>query len=246
MLLSLLKGGDIGSIIISLLLSLPIIILALSFHETAHGYVAWKCGDPTARNLGRLTLNPLKHLDPVGFFCMMVFGYGWAKPVPVNVRYFRNPRRGMAITAIAGPAANLLLGLISTFFFGLFAALYNAAGFSSAPRLWLTALDVICNLCYLGAVYNFLFMAFNLIPIPPFDGSRVATLFLPQNIYFGIMRYERQIMFGLLIALMVLSRFGLSPFTWIAENLTELFFKPFHQLFNKLFLPEDIYHMIYP
>ena len=89
---TLLSGGNITDVIIQLLLTLPVILFALVVHETAHGYVAWKCGDPTAYNLGRLTLNPVKHLDPVGFFCMMVFGYGWAKPVPVNRFFFKNPR----------------------------------------------------------------------------------------------------------------------------------------------------------
>ena len=98
--------GDFLSIFVSLLLSLPIMMLALAIHETAHGYVAWKCGDNTAYNLGRLTLNPLKHLDPVGFLCLLIFGFGWAKPVPINTRNFRNPKRGMALSALAGPAAN--------------------------------------------------------------------------------------------------------------------------------------------
>ena len=246
MLFSLLSGGDLKNMIASLLLSLPVIILALSLHETAHGYVAWKCGDPTAYNLGRLTLNPMKHLDPMGFAFMLIFGYGWAKPVPVNVRYFKNPRRGMALTAIAGPAANLLLGLISAFFYGFFGALSNYVYLNMGNGFLLTVLDFVIILCYLGAVYNFLFMAFNLIPLPPFDGSRVATLFLPERIYFGIMRYERQIMTGILVAMLLISRFtDFSPFSWIAEELTELFFTPVYKIFNKIFLPAEIYNLYF-
>ena len=105
-------GSDIKTYIIQLLLSLPIILLALSLHETAHGFVAYKLGDPTARNLGRLTLNPAKHLDPIGFICMLLAGFGWANPVPINSRNFRKPRRDIALTSIAGPLSNLLLAFV--------------------------------------------------------------------------------------------------------------------------------------
>ena len=104
--------GGVREFLISTLLSLPIVFLALSVHETAHGYVAYKLGDPTARNLGRLTLNPIKHIDPIGFICMVLCGYGWAKPVPVNTRYFKKPKRDMALTGLAGPLSNLILAII--------------------------------------------------------------------------------------------------------------------------------------
>lgn len=217
MLFSILSGGSIQNVIISLLLSLPIILFALAFHETAHGFVAWKCGDPTAYNLGRLTLNPVKHLDPIGFLSMLIFGFGWAKPVPVNARYFRNPKRGMALSALAGPAANALLGVISAVLAGLVFVLYT---FVSMPAFLTTCTYWAFQLFFLSAQYNFLFMAFNLIPCPPFDGSRIALLFLPTKTYFSIMRYERQIMIGVLVAVMVLSRLGYSPFSWIANELT--------------------------
>ena len=113
MLLDLIRSGFSREMLVSILLSLPCILFALTFHEVSHGYAAYRLGDSTARNFGRLTLNPVKHLDPVGFFCMLLFGFGWAKPVPVNTRNFRKPRSGMALTAAAGPAANLLLGLLS-------------------------------------------------------------------------------------------------------------------------------------
>ena len=98
--------------LIQLLLMIPVVILSLSVHESAHGYVSYKLGDPTARNLGRITLNPLKHFDLIGFICMLFFRVGWAKPVPVNARYYKNPRKGMALTAAAGPLSNLLLAVI--------------------------------------------------------------------------------------------------------------------------------------
>jgi Zn-dependent protease len=237
MLFSILGGGDIRTIIISLILSLPVLILALVCHEVAHGYVAYKCGDPTAYNLGRLTLNPIHHLDPIGFLCMMIFGYGWAKPVPINTRLFRNPKRGMAICAAAGPAANLLLGLISAVLFGASYSLYFFFFIRGGNEFLINCLMWSSTLFQLSAVYNFIFMTFNLIPIPPFDGSRIFLHFLPTKIYFGIMRYERQIMFGLLIALLVLDRFNFSPFSYVAEWLTFQIASPVSELMLKLLEP---------
>ena len=235
MLLDILSGGNIRDIIISLVFSMPIILLALSVHETAHGYVAYKCGDSTAYNLGRLTLNPIKHIDPAGFLCMLLLGFGWAKPVPINTRNFRNPKRGMALSALAGPLANAIMGLFSAVLLGFTTALYYYLMISDASRFVLTCISYTTLLFELSALYNLLFMAFNLIPIPPFDGSRIALAFLPPKTYFGIMRYERQIMIGLLVALLLLSRLGFSPFSWIAYNLTELVANPVFELFGKLF-----------
>lgn len=235
MLFSLLSGGDLQTAVISILLSLPIILFALVLHETAHGYIAWKCGDNTAYNMGRLTLNPTKHLDPIGFLCMLVFGFGWAKPVPINTRNFRNPKRGMALSAAAGPAANFLLGIIGSVFYGIFLAWYSIAFFKGDSGFLLNVAYWLTVLCRLGALYNFLFAVFNLIPIPPFDGSRIAFIFLPSKIYFGIMRYERQIMLGLLIVLFILSQLGFSPFSWVAEKLTEWIATPFFNIFYNIF-----------
>lgn len=235
MLLDILSGGNIRDIIISLVFSMPIILLALSLHETAHGYVAYKCGDNTAYNLGRLTLNPIKHIDPAGFLCMLLLGFGWAKPVPINTRNFRNPKRGMALSALAGPLANAIMGLFSAALFGFFSAFRVYLAYRGISQFALVCLEYTCELFLLSALYNLIFMAFNLIPIPPFDGSRIALAFLPPKTYFGIMRYERQIMFGLLIALFLLSRLGFSPFSWIAYSLTELVANPVYTLFIKFF-----------
>lgn len=235
MLFSILQGGDIRQAILSLLLMLPIMLLALSLHETAHGWVAWRCGDPTARNLGRLTLNPLRHLDPVGLIFLLIFGYGWAKPVPINTRYFRNPKRDMALTAAAGPAANLLLGLFNTVLYGVFWGLNRAQVGMGATGGLVNFLYVLALTFFNSAAINFMYMLFNLIPIPPFDGSRIALAFLPDRIYFGIMRYERQIMFGLLLVMFILSRFGFSPFGFVATKLPDLIGEPIaHGIFDLL------------
>lgn len=236
MLFSILSNGDPKQIIIELLLTLPVMILALCLHETAHGYVAWKCGDPTAYNLGRLTLNPARHLDPIGTLCMLVFGYGWAKPVPVNSRYFRNHKRGMALTALAGPLSNILLGLISIVFSSLFYALTVFLYVKGAPEFLITCCNWIFIMASYGAIINFIFAFFNLIPVPPFDGSRIALVFLPTNVYFKVMRYEREIMFGVLIALFACSRlFHFSPFSWLAYTVIGWIEPPLTNAFLNLF-----------
>lgn len=199
MLIDLLTGNIDKWSLISLLLSLPCVILALTVHECAHGYAAYKLGDPTARNFGRLTLNPLKHLDVFGTLCMLVAGFGWAKPVPINVRYFKNYKRDMAITAAAGPLSNFIMGAAGSVISALFMRFI-------APIIPMT--ETSANLIFViflflqtFSVLNFMLCFFNLIPLPPFDGSRILFVFLPDKYYFGIMKYERYIMIGFLILL---------------------------------------------
>ena len=223
MLFSILSGGDWRDIVINLLLTLPVILLALSFHESAHAFVAYKLGDRTAYNLGRVTLNPIKHLDPFGCLWMLVFGYGWAKPVPINARNFRNPKKGMAYTAIAGPIANLILGLIGAIFYSItaFVMVKNIGFFAQSGNAFLfRVMNMLEIFFYFLAMMNFTLMVFNLIPIPPFDGSRFFGLFLPPRIYFAIMKYERYTLIAVLAISFLCSRFfGFSPAFWVAEKL---------------------------
>ncbi len=193
-----LLNGNIESFLISFLLSLPIVLLSLSLHETAHGYVASRLGDPTAKSLGRLTLNPAKHIDPIGFLCMALFGFGWAKPVPINTRYFKKPKRDMALTAAAGPLSNILLAFV----FAILLRLEVEIG----PRLVNSQLAAnvymwLYTFLYLGVSLNITLAVFNLIPIPPFDGSRIFLTLLPSDLYFKVMRYERYLYFALLALL---------------------------------------------
>lgn len=185
----------------SLLLSLPIIILALSIHETAHGFVAYKLGDPTARNLGRLSLNPIKHLDPIGFLCMVAFRFGWAKPVPINTRYFKKPKRDMMLSAIAGPLSNILLAFV---FGGLLKLFFVVLGLGVIP----IQNQLTYNLIYFGEILlilgvqlNVMFAIFNLLPIPPLDGSKILYMFLPSKVLYKFLEYERYISLVLLILL---------------------------------------------
>lgn len=211
--------------ILLILLSLPVMLVALATHESAHGYAAYKLGDPTAHSLGRITLNPVKHFDLFGFLSMLIFHIGWAKPVPINARYFKNPRRDMAITGAAGPLSNIALALIHLLVLRLvmlFAT--NAAMNGTLPEgVWLTVLALVVYLLYMGVAMNIILAIFNLIPIPPFDGSRIFYAFLPPKWYFGVMRYERYIMFGCIILFFVLNRTGLNPLglfeEWVIDGL---------------------------
>lgn len=194
MLLSLLSNGfDLTELLIRILVVIPTVLIALTFHEVAHGYMSYKLGDPTAYNMGRLTLNPLKHLDPIGALCMLLVGVGWAKPVPVNARYYKNPKRGMALTALAGPAMNLILAFAGVI---LYALIWRFGGLMDALLRY-----VLYTLFYYFAYMNIYLAVFNLIPIPPFDGSRIAFIFLPTHLYFKIMRYERIIQMVMMILL---------------------------------------------
>jgi Zn-dependent protease len=183
--------------------------------------MSYQLGDPTARNLGRLTLNPIKHIDLFGFLCMVLFRFGWAKPVPVNARYYKKPRRDMALVAAAGPISNLIMmviGMLLLYFsyfiyealpgpaysFGYFANLLSVNSVLPFPEevgakimfLWFTFLMNF-------TVLNASLAVFNLLPIPPLDGSRIAFIFLPVKFYFGIMRYERVIQIAMFVLLYI-------------------------------------------
>ena len=226
MLFDLLLTGDIKGAIISFLLSVPIIILILSVHEYAHGIAAKKLGDPTAESLGRLTLNPLKHIDPIGFIMFLLIGIGYAKPVPINSRYFKKPKRDMAIVGVAGPLANLIMALIFMFLMKL-ATLLTPFLPETAPSWIPTAILYLELILYYGVFYNIAFMIFNLIPIPPLDGSRLLYAFLPMKALMWFQRYERYFMWGLLGAFIILSFRGISIITILADIIVNLLFKLF-------------------
>lgn len=168
-----------------LLIRVIVALLCITVHELCHGLAAWKLGDPTARSRGRLSLNPLHHLDLYGFILLVVAGFGWAKPVPVNPRYFKNPKRGMALTALAGPVSNFVMAILSAV---LLSGLYHAGLGMTEMGFWvLSALAVLMWL-------NLGLGVFNLFPIPPLDGSKVLFSVLPDRIYAFILRYERYVM----------------------------------------------------
>ena len=152
----------------NLLFRIPALLLAITFHEFAHGFIAYKLGDSTAKSQGRLTLNPLVHLDPLGALALLLVGFGWAKPVPVNPMYFKGDRhRGMFLVGLAGPIMNFLLA----FFIMLVLSVYRP----------LFSVPYLADILYTAFMYNIFLGVFNLLPVPPLDGSRVLSYLLPAN-----------------------------------------------------------------
>ncbi len=173
-----------------LLVRMAAVLLCLVVHETCHGLAAYAMGDPTAKRMHRLSFNPLHHIDWFGLAAMLVAGFGWAKPVPVNMHYFKNPKRGMALSALAGPVSNFLLAVILLFSMRLFEAFIPA----TAVTLWLYEFFLTAAILSIGLGL------FNLLPIPPLDGSKVLFAILPDSAYMKLMRYER---FGMILLMLL-------------------------------------------
>ena len=193
---NLIQALDFGSLE-NAILRMIAIFLCLTVHEVCHGAAAYSLGDPTAKMMHRLSLNPLRHIDWFGLTMMFVAGFGWAKPVPVDPRYFRKPKQGMALTALAGPVSNFLLAVL------LIAISETIYLFAPHNFFW----SKLFSFClYKAAPLSIGLGLFNLLPIPPLDGSKVAAVLLPDRIYVQLMRYER---YGIL-ALLLLSWLGLT------------------------------------
>ena len=164
--------GDPVGFLQSLVLKIPALLLAVTLHEVAHGFVADRLGDPTARLAGRLTLNPLPHIDPIGALAFVLAGFGWARPVPVNARNLRYPRRDMALVGLAGPVSNFVAAFAALFLLGLAARGGGAAPFVAIP---------LVGMLRYAYVYNLALGIFNLIPLPPLDGGHFLPYLLPRG-----------------------------------------------------------------
>lgn len=200
-----------GSSLTSMAATLLAILLAITFHETAHGYVAYRLGDPTAKNQGRLTLNPVAHLDPVGALMMFVAGFGWAKPVPVNPFYFNGDRtKGLMLVSVAGPVTNLLLSFASYFIY------VAGKGFGTVPFVNVFLTQMILLNIYLAI--------FNLIPVPPLDGSKILAGFLPKAMAYKYLTTVEKYGFVILLILIVfnITDMILVPVANIVLNAMEL------------------------
>ena len=183
---------DFGSLE-SILLRLAAVFLCLTIHETCHGLAAYALGDPTAKRAHRLSLNPLRHIDWIGFVMMIVAGFGWAKPVPVNPNYFKKPKQGMAITALAGPVSNFVLALLLLLAARL--VYLRALATGTLPE---TLFTFLVNTASLSVGLGL----FNLVPVPPLDGSKVVAVLLPDRAYNWLMRYEQ---FGMVLLVIIIS-----------------------------------------
>ena len=197
---------------------LPGIILGLTIHEFSHAYIAHRCGDPTSRNQGRVSLNPLKHIDPLGFIMLLVAGFGWAKPVEFTEANLRNPKTDVLKIAVAGPVSNALLAMLLSVFFAFFKDM-EPAGFYNGKYL-------ITELFVYAIYINWGLFIFNLIPIPPLDGSKILMGFLPQEYAYQFAQLER---FGpfLLIFILIFSRM-------IGFNIFWVLISPFIAVFSVL------------
>ena len=210
MLLDILREGITAEALIQTGLYVIIILISLSVHELFHGYVAYRCGDATARNLGRLTLNPIAHLDPIGTIMMLLFGFGYAKPVPINTRNFNHFKRDLCFVSLAGPLSNLCLALIGailcvvTFYVSpdiFFENTTTGFGLWALPDYFGSPLESWVFFCTSFTWANVSLCIFNLLPIPPLDGSKIVSTLLPGRIAYYYLKYERYMMIVVMVLL---------------------------------------------
>lgn len=202
MLLELFQSGFSREAIISLLLFIPTLLISLTVHEYCHGYAAYLCGDTTAQWNGRLTLNPIKHLDPIGTLMMLIFGFGYARPVPINPRNFKKYRLGLCVVSVAGPLSNVLLAIIGILLH------YGVLQIISLQNVDIIAGILGSNFFMMWQIFistfitaNTTLAVFNLLPIPPLDGSRIVSSFLPAKLEYYYNKYENYIMLVVLVLL---------------------------------------------
>ena len=226
MLLDLIRGGNALSIFMGVCVSAFVVFCVMPIHEYSHALVATKLGNQTARLSGRLTLNPMAHISPWGAIMILLVGFGYAKPVPVNVRNtkMKNKKVAMALIALAGPLSNLIIGFLSVMVRYIIIVAASKHGGEMTTAIF--ALNIFFQY---SAIININLAVFNLIPIPPLDGSRILFAILPSKFYFGIMKYERYIMAAMFLLLLT------GVLTTPLSYLSNLIYNAFNQLFYSIF-----------
>lgn len=226
MLLDLIRGGNALSIFMGVCVSAFVVFCVMPIHEYSHALVATKLGDQTARLSGRLTLNPMAHISPWGAIMILLVGFGYAKPVPVNVRNtkMKNKKAAMALIALAGPLSNLIIGFLSVMVRYIIIVAASKRGGEMTTAIF--ALNIFFQY---SAIININLAVFNLIPIPPLDGSRILFAILPSKFYFGIMKYERYVMAAMFLLLLT------GVLTTPLSYLSNLIYNAFNQLFYSIF-----------
>ncbi len=213
-----LNRGSWQEIVACLISATVVVFLTMPIHEFAHGFAATKLGDPTPRWQGRMSLNPMHHLDYFGALMIYLVGFGYAKPVQVDSRYFNNPKRDMAIVAFAGPLSNLIVALVSSFISNLLVFVFYVSNITSNAVV--TLFVILINIFSYIAIINVSLALFNLVPIPPLDGSKVLGAFLPNRIYYQLMQYERYFMIFIMFLIFAGSGFSnaLSKMIYLVYN----------------------------
>jgi Zn-dependent protease len=201
---------------IIILYLLPVILITLSVHEFAHAYSSYKLGDPTAKNMGRLTLNPLRHLDVLGTIMLLISFFGWAKPVPINPMYYKNTKRGTMIVSLAGPLSNILMALLSAF-----AIAYISLAYGTPDIYSINKLSIIYYFSQFAYIININLAVFNILPVPPLDGSKILSGLLPNRYYYKMLEYENYMGIGFLIIVFVFPNVlqtVMSPLVWVIQR----------------------------
>lgn len=218
-----------------LVIVIPIVLFSIILHEMSHGFVSYLLGDPTPKRDGRLSLNPLKHIDPFGAICLLIFHVGWAKPVMINSEYYRRPKLGIALTALAGPLCNFILALIGGLIFVIcFKYVPKDGSYNMLFNAVMIFVTINCGLCL-----------FNLIPLPPLDGSKIFGSLLRGNVYYQYMKYERYGMFIVLGLVIILNGIemitGVDVFSNIITSFEHIIYSIWAPLFKMKFIFEDGY-----
>jgi len=206
----------------------PVILISITLHELSHAYCSYRLGDPTAKNMGRLSLNPLKHLDILGTLMILISGFGWAKPVPINPMYYRDRKKGSMLVALAGPLSNVFLAITFSFPMAFLGSKYGKIPienmFDINMTLFYSGFDfrvILFNLSRFFYMININLAVFNILPVPPLDGSKILSGILPQRQYFALMQYENYIGVIFLILIFIFPGFLykiMFPFIWLLET----------------------------